>query len=63
MEEDEFMYALLAFIPIAFCVIVMAALNWPAKSAMPISGLITAILGLTIWGVDILSVVADSYSG
>ena len=39
------MFALLAFIPIVFCVVVMAAFNWPAKIAMPITWLITAILG------------------
>ena len=57
------MYALLAFIPILFCVVVMAVLNWPAKFAMPISWLITAVLGFTVWKVDILSVIAYSFSG
>ncbi len=57
------MYALLAFIPIAFCVVVMAAFNWPAKIAMPISWLITAVLGAFVWGIDILSLTAYSLSG
>ncbi len=57
------MYALLAFIPIAFCVVVMAAFNWPAKIAMPISWLITAVLGLTVWNIDVLSLSAYSISG
>lgn len=57
------MYALLAFIPIAFCVVVMAAFNWPAKIAMPISWLITAVLGLTVWNIDVLSLAAYSISG
>lgn len=57
------MYALLAFIPIVFCVVVMAAFNWPAKIAMPISWLITAILGFFAWHMDILSLIAYSVSG
>ena len=57
------MYALLAFIPIVFCVVVMAVFNWPAKIAMPVSWLITTILGLAIWRIDVLSVVAYSLLG
>lgn len=57
------MYALLAFIPIVFCVVVMTAFNWPAKIVMPISWLITVALGFFIWDIDILSIVAYSLSG
>ena len=57
------MYALLAFIPIVFCVVAMAAFNWPAKIAMPISWLITAVLGFLMWNMDILSLIAYSISG
>lgn len=57
------MYALLAFIPIVFCVVVMAAFNWPAKLAMPISWAITLVLGLLAWQMDILSVIAYSIAG
>lgn len=57
------MYALLAFIPILFCVVVMAAFNWPAKIAMPISWLITAVLGFFAWNMDLLSLFAYSISG
>ena len=57
------MYALLAFTPILFCVVVMAAFNWPAKIAMPISWLITVILGFLAWNMDILSLIAYSVAG
>ena len=57
------MYALLAFIPIVFCVVVMAIFNWPAKIAMPISWLITAVLGLLVWELDVLAIIAYSVSG
>jgi len=61
--EGVYMYALLAFIPIVFCVVVMAAFNWPAKIAMPISWLITAVLGFLVWNMDFLSLVAYSIAG
>ena len=57
------MYALLAFIPIVFCIVVMAAFNWPAKIAMPITWLITAVLGYIVWGMDLLSLTAYSIAG
>ena len=57
------MYALLAFIPIVFCVVVMAVFNWPAKFAMPITWLITAILAYFFWSVELLSLTAYSIAG
>lgn len=57
------MYALLAFIPILFCVVAMAAFNMPAKIAMPISWLLVLVLGYFFWGMEILTLLAYSISG
>jgi lactate permease len=57
------MHALLAFIPIVFCVVVMAAFNWPAKIAMPISWLITAVIGFFVWNIDLLRLTAYTVAG
>ncbi|WP_418752557.1 L-lactate permease [Frisingicoccus sp.] len=57
------MYALIAFIPIIFTVIVMAGFNWPAKRALPLAWLITAILSLAVWKMDMLTVGAYTVSG
>ncbi len=57
------MYALLAFLPIVFCVIVMAAFNWPAKYAMPVTWLIVALLGFFFWGMDFIKLAAYSIAG
>lgn len=57
------MYAFLAFIPIVFCVVVMAVFNWPAKIAMPITWAITAVLGFLAWGMDLLQLTAYSIAG
>lgn len=57
------MYALLAFIPILFCVVAMAAFNMPAKIAMPISWLLVLVLGYFFWGMEVLTLLAYSVSG
>lgn len=57
------MYALLAFIPILFCVVAMAVFNWPAKYAMPVTWLMVAILGFFFWGMDLLTLAAYSLAG
>lgn len=57
------MYALIAFIPIIFTVVVMAGFNWPAKRALPLAWLITAILSLAVWKMDMLTVGAYTVSG
>lgn len=57
------MFALLAFLPIMFCVIVMAAFNWPAKAALPISWAIACVFGFLFWKMDIISLIAYSISG
>lgn len=57
------MYAFLAFLPILFCVIAMAAFNVPAKIAMPITWLIASVFGFIFWGMDIMTLLAYSISG
>lgn len=57
------MYALLAFIPILFCIIAMAAFNAPAKIAMPLSWLMVMILGFFFWDMELLTLAAYSVSG
>ncbi len=57
------MYALIAFIPIIFTVVVMAGFNWPAKRALPLAWLITAILSLAVWKMELLTVGAYTVSG
>lgn len=57
------MYALLAFVPILFCVVAMAAFNMPAKIAMPISWLMVLVLGYFFWGMEAITLLAYSLSG
>ena len=57
------MYALLAFIPILFCVIAMAAFNVPAKFAMPVSWIMVVVLGFFFWDMELVTLAAYSISG
>ena len=57
------MYAIIAFIPIIVTVIVMAGFNWPAKRALPLAWLITAVICLTVWKMGFVMVAAHTVSG
>lgn len=62
-EVNMWYLALIAFIPIVFCVVAMAAFNWPAKFALPVSWLLACLLGFIFWNMDLLSLTAYSISG
>ena len=47
------MYALLAFAGILFAIVTMTVLNWSAKWALPASWLISAIVAVLFWKIDI----------
>ena len=57
------MYAIIAFIPIIVTIIVMAGFNWPAKIALPLAWLITAIVCFAAWKMDIITIVAQTIAG
>lgn len=57
------MYAIIAFIPLVFTVIVMAGFNWGAKQALPVAWLITAIIAFSVWKKELGSVAAYSVQG
>ncbi len=55
--------ALLAFLPILLVIILMAGFMWPAKKAMPLAWSLAVILGLLVWQVDIVRIIAASLEG
>lgn len=57
------MYALIAFIPLIFTVIIMAVFNWSAKKALPIAWLITCFLASTVWKMSLYTVFVYSVLG
>lgn len=44
--------AFVAFIPILFTIIVMAAFNWPAKRALPVAWIIAMVIAFSVWKMD-----------
>lgn len=57
------MQALLAFTPIGLSGILLVGLGWPAKRAMPIVYLVTALIALLAWGVSMNRVLAATLEG
>ncbi len=57
------MEALLAFVPILFCVVAMAAFNLSAKIAMPIAWVLVVLIGYFCWNMELLTLLAYSISG
>ncbi len=57
------MYAILAFIPIAVVLILMVALNCPAKKAIPVGWLLCCILAFFIWKINIGFIVKQTTVG
>ncbi len=59
----DVVYALLAFLPILVTIILMTALNMPAKKALPIAWLLCALTGALVWRMDLRSVAAQTVAG
>jgi len=57
------MYALIACIPILVTIILMVALNWPAKRALPLAWLLAAVIALALWQMSVLNVAAYTVAG
>lgn len=57
------MLALLAFIPILFCLLGMTLLNWSAKYVLPVSWLLACVIAAIFWKVDLTRMAAYSLYG
>ncbi|CAM3253543.1 L-lactate transport [Ectopseudomonas mendocina] len=55
--------ALLAFSPILLAAILLIGLRWPAKHAMPLVYLLTAVVGLFAWDMTLNRVLASTLQG
>lgn len=55
--------ALIAFIPIALALVLMAGLRWPSTKAMPLAWLACAIVAVTAWKLPSFYIVALSLQG
>jgi len=57
------MFALMAILPIVVVIVMMTAMNYPAKKALPIAWLLTCIVALTGWGMELETVAGASIYG
>ena len=55
--------ALIAFSPILLAAILLVGLRWPAKRAMPVVYVITALIGLFVWDMSFSRVLASTLQG
>ncbi len=55
--------ALLAFVPLILAAILLVGLSWPARRAMPIAFIVTALIALFAWDMTFNRVLASSLQG
>jgi lactate permease len=55
--------AFLAVVPILTAAVLLVGFRMPAKRAMPISFLVTAIIAFTVWHIPIIDIIASSIQG
>ena len=60
---NEWVYGLLALMPIAVSAILLLGLQWPAKRAMPVTLLVTVLLALFVWDMSAMRVSASILQG
>lgn len=60
---NEWLYGLLALLPIAVSALLLLGLQWPAKRAMPVTLAITVVLALFVWEMSIGRVSASIIQG
>ncbi|WP_415229198.1 L-lactate permease [Psychromonas sp.] len=60
---NETLLALIAFSPILISGVLLVGLNWPAKRAMPIAFVLTALIALFVWDMSVTRVIASSLQG
>lgn len=60
---SESLLALIAFSPIVLAAILLVGLQWPAKKAMPLAFILTALIGFTVWDMSATRLIASSLQG
>ena len=57
------MYAVLAVIPIAVVIVLMVALNVPAKKAIPAGWIVCCIIAFIFWKMDVVNLLKETATG
>lgn len=60
---DQTVLSLLAFVPLVLAGVLLLGFRWPAKLAMPVVYVITALIGLLVWDMSFNRVLASTLQG
>jgi lactate permease len=60
---NQTLLSLLAFAPLVLAAILLVGLNWPARRAMPVVFIVTALIGLFAWDMTFNRVLASTLQG
>lgn len=60
---SQTLLSLLAFVPLVLAAVLLVGLNWPAKRAMPMVLLVTALIAIAAWDMTFNRVLASSLQG
>ncbi|SDS34786.1 L-lactate permease [Pseudomonas oryzae] len=60
---SQTLLSILAFVPLVLAGVLLIGFRWPAKYAMPLVFVITAVIGLTAWDMTFNRVVASTLQG
>lgn len=60
---NQTLLSLLAFAPLVLAAILLVGLSWPARRAMPVVFVVTALIGLFAWDMTFNRVLASTLQG
>ena len=62
-KQEYYVFAIIAFLPIALTIILMTVYNWSAKKALPLAWIMVVAIAIFIWRMNYISVLAYSVYG
>ncbi|WP_026220838.1 L-lactate permease [Thiofilum flexile] len=60
---NQTLLSLMAFVPLILAAVLLVGLNWPARRAMPLVFVVTAVIALTAWDMTFNRVLASTLQG
>ena len=60
---SQILLSILAFVPLVLAGVLLIGFRWPAKYAMPLVFVLTAVIGLLAWDMTLNRVIASTFQG
>lgn len=60
---SQTLLSILAFVPLVLAGVLLIGFRWPAKYAMPLVFVLTAVIGLLAWDMTLNRVIASTFQG